>query len=80
MFFRKKKPKAEKKPSREELIAQAQENARRARENIGEETLERIAAAMAKKEQSATEQAKAKIREMDKAHVADHLKLLIEDK
>lgn len=86
IFFGKKKKKKAKKTkaaqpqSREELIAQAKENARIARENIGEETLDRIAAAMQKKEQSATEQAKAKIKGIEKEKVADHIKLMMDDK
>lgn len=79
MFWKKKK-KAPAKPSREELIAQAKANAAKARTEIGDETLQKIAAAMQRKEQSATEQAKAKIRQLDKDKVADHLKLMIEDK
>ena len=78
MFWKKKKE--PKKLSREELLAQAKANASKARAEIGDETLQKIAAAMQKKEQSATEQAKAKIKQLDKDKVADHLKIMIEDK
>ena len=78
MFWKKKKE--PKKLSREELLAQAKANASKARAEIGDETLQKIAAAMQKKEQSATEQAKNKIKAMDQNKVADHLKTMIEDK
>lgn len=83
IFWKKKKP-PEKPPaaarSREELLAEARENARRARENIGEETLDRIAAAMQKKQLSATEQAKEKIKKLDQDKVADHIRAMIDEK
>ncbi len=78
MFWFKKKPPA--KPTREQLLAQAHANAKIARETIGEETLDRIAAAMRKKQESAIEQAKAQIKSMDKDKVADHIKLMLDDK
>jgi len=82
MFFKKqkKKKKEPKKLTREELIAQATANAAKARAEIGDETLQKIAEAMQRKENSATEQAKRKIRAMDDGKVADHLKIIIEDK
>ena len=79
-MFWKKKEKGAKKPAREELLAQAKANAAKARAEIGDETLQKIAANMRKKETSATEQAKAKIKQLDKDKVADHLKIMIEDK
>ena len=60
-----------KKMSREELIAHAQHNAKAARDEIGDETLEKIKEAMLKKQNSPLEQAKAKVRQMDKQLVAD---------
>jgi len=45
--------------SSEEIRAQAMANAKAARESIGEETLEKIAAALQKKQQSTAEKAKA---------------------
>lgn len=68
-----------KKPSREEIRAQAMENARRARAVIGEDTLQKIAAAMQKKQQSDMEKARTKIKSMDSGRVADNLKAMMED-
>lgn len=82
MFWRKKKKKKEEdkpKTAREELIAQAIESARGARERLGDDTIQQIAEALRRKENSATEQAKAKIKAMDQAHVADHIKLMMDE-
>ncbi len=79
MFWKKKKkPKA--KPSREEIIAQAQKVAAAKTEEIGDETLEKIRAAMFKKENSAMEQAKRQIMAADDDKVRDNLKYLLRDK
>lgn len=84
-FGKKKKKKTEnsfsvpEKPSREALIAQAQANARMAREELGDETIRKIAAALHRKEQNPTEKAKAIIKAMDQGTVADHLKIMLED-
>lgn len=67
------------KPSREEIIAQAMSNARKATNEIGEENLQRIAAAMMKKENSATERARQKIKTMDKDKVVDHLRIMLDE-
>lgn len=80
MFWKKKKKERSSKTSREELIAQAKANAAKARAEIGDETLQKIAENIRKKEQSATEQAKAKIRAMDQDKVADHIKLMLDEK
>jgi len=72
------KKKAPKKPSIEDIRAQAMENVRAARENIGEETLDRIAAAMQKKQNSAVEKAKAQIKSHDINDLARELRYLIE--
>lgn len=87
MFWKKKpkkpeKPTAEKgKATREEIIAQAKANAAAARAEIGDETLEKIKAAMLKKQASAIEQAKNKIKATDTQEVRDHLRTIIrEDK
>lgn len=69
-----------KKPGREEIRAQALENARRAREAIGEDTLQKIAAAMQKKQESDVEKARAKIKSMDSGRVADNIKAMIDEK
>jgi hypothetical protein len=60
------------------LRAQALANAKAARAHIGDETLERIAAAMAKKQNSATEQAKRKIQEADAERVASEILSMLE--
>lgn len=88
MFWKKKPkkpekatPEAGKKLSREEIIAQAKANAAAARAEIGDETLEKIKAAMLKKQASAIEQAKNKIKATDTVEVRDHLRTILrEDK
>ncbi len=88
MFWKKKnKEKAGKsaakdgKPSREQIIAQAKANMSAARAEIGDETLEKIKAAMLKKQSSVIEKAKAQIKAADQDKVRDHLKYIIrEDK
>jgi hypothetical protein len=62
------------------LREEAMKNMRAAREQIGEETLDRIAAAMLKKQQSAIEQAKNQIKSTDTNKVADELRWMLEDK
>jgi len=74
------KKKRAKKTAREELIAQAMANARGARERLGDDTIQQIAAALQKKENSVTEKAKARIKAMDEGHVADNIKLIIKEK
>jgi hypothetical protein len=66
--------------SSEAIRAQAMETARAARAAIGEDVLDRIAAAMTKKQRSATERARARIRDADADHVADELLTLLKDK
>ena len=75
-LFKKKEPK---KLTREELIAEAKKNAAAAREQIGDETLDKIAAAMAKKENSEFNRMKAEIEKLDSGKVADNLKIMIEE-
>ena len=81
-LFKKKKPPA--KPSREDIIAQAKENARKAREEIGDENIQRLAQALRRMEdparQSPGKQAQEEIKKLDKGRVADELKILLEDK
>lgn len=65
--------------SKDQLIEQAMQNARVAREAIGQETLDRIAAAMQKKQQqqnSPMEQAKKILLSMDQGELSDHLRAL----
>lgn len=66
--------------SREEIHAQAMANFSAAREQIGEETLNRIAAAMNKKQQSAMERAKRDIQGADVDKVLDELKWMLDNK
>jgi predicted transcriptional regulator len=74
---------ASKKPatpqSSADIRAQAMANARAARERIGEETLDRIAAAMLKKQQSTIEQAKNRIRDADADRVADEILHMLDE-
>jgi hypothetical protein len=72
MFWKKKKK--AKKPSREEIIKQATQAAASKREEIGEETLDQIRDAIMKKESSALEQAKRRVKEMDDEKVRDNLR------
>lgn len=65
---------ADGKPSREELLARARATAAAAREEIGDETLEKIREAMMKKQGSALEQAKAKVKAMDQERIADNIR------
>ena len=61
---------------RQEALA----NARSARAEIGEETLDKIAALMTKKQQSAIEQAKRDIAEQDADRVADEILAMLDQK
>jgi hypothetical protein len=65
-------------PDSAAIRAQALANARKAREHIGEETLQKIAAAMQKKQQSAIEQAKLKISQADADRVAEEIISMLE--
>ena len=84
MFWSKEKKaaKAAKKKEKQaaNLRSAAMDNVRAARENIGEETLDRIAAAMTKKQQSNTEQAKRSIQSTDAERVAQEILYMIDDK
>jgi len=81
-FFKKKKP--AKKPSREEILAKAKENARKAREDIGDENIQRMAEALKRMHdpahQSEGKRAQEQIKKIDKSRVADEIKMLLEDK
>jgi len=58
---------------REAVKARAMENARAARESIGEETLHKIAAALQAKQNSAAEQAKQQISSKSPQEVAEEI-------
>lgn len=84
MFWSKKKkskkPAPKKAGNSADIRAQAMANVRAARENIGEETLDRIAAAMTKKQQSNTERAKNAIQDADVDRVTQELLSLLQEK
>jgi hypothetical protein len=63
--------------SSEEIRAQALANARAARERIGEETIQKIAEALVRKQMSLTEQAKKQIAQTNSDRVADEIRLLM---
>lgn len=62
------------------LRAEALENARLARERLGDDTIQKIAAALSEQNKSAGKRAQEEIREMDKARIADHLKSLLDER
>ena len=72
MFWKKKKK--AKKPTREEIIAQATKAAADKRAEIGEETLDKIRNAIHQRENSALEQAKRKVKAMDDDKVRDNIR------
>lgn len=70
---------AAKKKRREEILAHARATAAAAREEIGDETLEKIREAMMKKQGSAFEQAKQKVKAMDQERIADNIRYVMDD-
>jgi hypothetical protein len=69
------------KPTREQIIAQAKASMSAARAEIGDETLDKIKAAMMKKQASAIEKAKTQIRAADADKVRDNIQFMMrEDK
>lgn len=60
------------------LREQALENARAARERLGDETIQKIASKLS--EQSMGKKAQRELQGMDKATIADHLKIMLDDK
>lgn len=78
-FFKKKKE-AVKAQKSADLRAQALENMRGARERLGDDTIQQIAAILREKDQSALKQAEDKIKSFDKGRIADNLKVMIDDK
>lgn len=86
MFWKKKdkakaapKDAAGAKPTRDQIMAQAKANMASARAEIGDETLDKIREALLKKQQSAIEQAKNKIRATDDDKVRDHLRYMMRE-
>ncbi len=85
MFWSKKKKAAAKTISKSDAKAQALANARKARAEIGEENLQRLAHLIQAKEQQMKEKtpgmkARDIIRAMDKGKVADSLRAMMDDK
>lgn len=68
-----------KRKKREQVLAHARATAAAAREEIGDETLEKIREAMAKKQSSAMEQARTKVKSMDRERIADNIKAVMDD-
>lgn len=62
------------------LREEAMANARRARESIGEEALDKIAAMMTKKQQSIIEQTKNKVAETEAERVATEILMILDEK
>lgn len=77
MFWNKKKKakknKTPEKLSGEALRTQAMDNARQAKEHLGDETVQKIAAIMAKKNSNPMAQAKAQIQKADSGKVIDSI-------
>ena len=80
MFWKKKKPKAKNKPSREDIISKATQSMREKREEIGDETLESIRKAINAKENSPLAKAKRQIENEDVDKVLDNLSIWLKDK
>lgn len=66
--------------SREAIQAEAMANFSAARAHIGEDTLDKIAAAMTKKQQSAMERAKRDLENVDVDRMLDELKWMLDNK
>ena len=64
----------------QKLRAEAMANARRARESIGEDTLDKIAYIMSKKQESLIEQTKQKVAETDAERAATEILLILDEK
>ena len=67
-------------PNREEIHAQALANARLAKENLGDETIQKIVAAMEKQQNSIMAKAKRDIEGADVDRVLDELKFMLDSK
>ena len=78
-FFSKGKEKAAAKKSAA-VREQALENMRGARERIGEETIQEIAAILRERDSSPMRQAEAQIKSFDKGRIADNLKAMLDKK
>ena len=76
-FFKKHKEQAQAKKSAE-IRAQAMENMRGARERIGDETIQQMAAILREREASPMKKAEDQIKSFDKGRIADNLKVMID--
>lgn len=65
---------------RQRIQEEALANARKARVIIGEDTLDRIAAAMTRKQESTMEQAKAQIAQADSDRVIDEIMYMMDQR
>jgi hypothetical protein len=65
--------------TREQIIAEAQANARKAREEIGAENLNRMMEAILREGKTLGAKARNQIRGMDPGKVSDHVKLMLDD-
>lgn len=77
MFWKKKKPT---KPSREDIIKQANQSAQAKREEIGDEALNAIREAIIKKQNNPLAKAQKEIKDADMDKVLDNLSLWLRDK
>lgn len=78
-FFKKRKEKAKAEKSAA-IRAQAMENVRGARERLGDDTIQKMAAILREKEGSAMKKAEDQIKSFDKTRIADNIKTMIDDK
>lgn len=82
MFWSKKKnsPKSNTQSKSDALRKQALDNARAAREALGDETIQRITAAMSGKKNSPVEQAKTHIQNTEDDKVVDEILWMLQNK
>ena len=78
-MFWKKREKHPKKPSREEIIKDANASLQAKREEIGDETLSKIREAIHKKQNDPLAKAKNEIKSADLDDVLDHLSLWLQE-
>ncbi len=63
-----------------DLRAQAMDNMRGARERLGDDTIQQMAANLRQENKTETEKARDHIRALDKSRIADNLKAMMDDK
>lgn len=79
MFWNKKPSSKPSKPTRDEIMAQAKANAKKASDEIGNETLQQIKAALLKKQSCPIEKAKAQLRAVDADKARIHLSYMMRE-